>query len=63
MSSVSHLKQQAMTSLCVVVVQGLYLIQAELPTQVFNYMEAVLGQTLRFSTGATRNMTEIQVIE
>ena len=47
----------------VLCVKGLYLIQEELPDQVFNYIEAMLERTLRFSTGYTRNMTEYEVIE
>jgi protein-disulfide isomerase len=42
--------------------QGLYVIRDQVPARVFNYMEAVLARNSDFSTSATVNLTETQVL-
>ena len=43
--------------------QGHYLIQAQLPGALFDYMDTVFANMAAFSESATRDQTETQTLE
>jgi len=47
---------------CFVCLQGLYVIRDEVPTKVFDYMQAVLDRYADFSTANTVDKTQNDVL-